>query len=120
MIFTCSGCNKIYKTDSNLIKHIKNSKECSEWINILKNSYNKNLAKKIDDLHTDDDYDVRKLECIACDSTFCNIGNYNKHFKNRKVCRKIVDWKKYNFNSKLENKFRKSKRVIKKIDKLII
>ena len=111
----CDGCNKLYK---NLIKHIKNSKECNEWINILKNSDNKNLAKKIDDYHTNDDYHVRKLECIACNTTFCNIGNYNKHFKNRKVCRKIVDWKTYNFKEKIDDKKNSSKRIIKKIKKL--
>ena len=86
-MLSCGACNKIYSTPYNLKKHWARQPLCEKWVNMpsgLKDFVNHKLSEQKTEANT---------TCMACNTTFANIGNLNRHLVTSLVCNK---WDLYN------------------------
>lgn len=89
-MLSCEACQKVYSTPHNIKKHWKRQPLCEQWINLqpgLKDFIDHKLGlENKDQLETN-------TTCMACKTTFANIGNLNRHLATSLVCSK---WDLYN------------------------
>lgn len=88
----CKGCYKFYVSEVGLEQHIKRSPLCAKWISILKQD--DKFSKKIQNMYNVSNNFFHGTTCNACDTTYSNLGNLNKHLENNPVCKKLIEHEK--------------------------
>lgn len=89
-MLSCEACQKVYSTPYNLKKHWKRQPLCEQWINLqpgLKDFIDHKLGLENKD-HTE-----TNTTCMACKTSFANVGNLNRHLATSLICSK---WDLYN------------------------
>ena len=127
--FECQACERSYKQQSNLKRHLKSSRICQMWIeqqieqkqnkpeyipnscDIIQNNYNKvelNLS-----------FNTGENQCKICGKKYSNKSNLNKHIKKSVICEK---WNKLadvilskDLNEDSKNRIKYSERMLQNI-----
>lgn len=93
-MLTCDACNKIYSTPQNLKKHWKRQPMCERWVGMNDNGLKEFVDHKIKVLQEGLDAKAEtNTTCMACMTSFANVGNLNRHLATSVVCSK---WDLYN------------------------
>lgn len=90
----CKACNKVYSTKQNLKKHWERQPLCEQWIKLqtnpgLKSYIDHKLSIEKEKQNQEKNVDKSFL-CMACKSTFSNIGNLNRHISTNDICNKWI------------------------------
>lgn len=93
-MISCEACRKVYSTPYNLKKHWKRQPMCEKWINLnpgLKDFIDHKF--KVEGAAHSDKVENENTTCMACKTTFANVGNLNRHLLTSVICSK---WDLYN------------------------
>ena len=88
---SCEACGKKYSSPYTLSKHHKRQPVCKRWLELepgLKDFVNHKVQVARSACSTE-----HNTTCLACNTTFANVGNLNRHLATSIVCAK---WDLYN------------------------
>jgi hypothetical protein len=86
----CEACHKVYTTKYNLKSHWERQPVCEKWVKMQSG-----LKEYIDHKFSveEDKKTEQNTTCLACNTTFANVGNLNRHLSTNLACSK---WDLYN------------------------